>query len=110
MNEIPIGFKYDPKNPDKYSLEIHHNIHADYTNDIAVLLTLGTFGLLPFFHSIEADIEYVIKKNNTIILDEKDSITARVYYGWFFILIFDLVYTLKTGDRKRGQKETDVYG
>ena len=114
FTNIPPGLKIDPKNSEKYTLEIQYSIQDEYTNDTATLLTLATLGVLPFFHSLSAEVEYIIKKDNNLILTEKETINARIYYGWIFILFFDKFpspdqFSINEGTGLRGGIESAIH-
>ena len=52
------GVKSDPSKASNLKLEIQYKINGDYTNDLAMLTTIGTLGIFPYFHTIESDIKF----------------------------------------------------
>ena len=114
-SEIPFdGIKINPKNQKLYMLQIHHTIPKDYTNDMAVLITIMSLGILPFFHTMDAMVEYTILANNQPVLQEKDILKVTFFYGW--ILTFSMDYfkspnliSVNEGTGLRGALESALY-
>jgi hypothetical protein len=54
-----------------------------------MLITIGTLGIFPYFHTIESDVEYRIYRDTTVILNEKETLNGIIFYGWISSFSFN---------------------
>ncbi len=78
--------KIDASDINNYKLEVEYKINGNYVNDFAMLVTIGTLGIFPFFHTTDATVEYLIQKGSVEILHEKESLNTIIFYGWILAL------------------------
>jgi len=69
---------------EKYLIEYKYNI-GGIGDSVGPYFTMLTLGIVPFYSTNNADVDVLVKKNNSVVFKEKLDSRFHTTYGWLAI-------------------------